>query len=211
MTIFDYAQEYKDIVSILEENDGELTDELEERLKINHNEVESKLKGYKAIIRMNESYIDAIKEEIQELNNKIGTYTNINKRLKDVCLYAVKEFGEDGKSGNKVIDFADFKAYTRKVEVLDYDAEEQKNYELDIANKLQSNDMLFANTNDNFVKTILYVKPSVAKSIINLDDYPIDKIEVKVNRTDLLKEIKANKDFQFESAKTKESETVIFK
>ena len=93
-SIFDIQQEYVDIISELEENEGEVTEEIQERLHINKNEIDDKLNAYAYITKEISGEILVLEEEIERLKNKITAKTNTIERLKSVCAVAVNTYGE---------------------------------------------------------------------------------------------------------------------
>lgn len=122
--IYDISEEYLSIVSELEEAEGELTPELEEKLKINREDFEAKATAYIHIIRINEGESDFITTEIERLNGLKAGRLNKIERLKNTLKNAVILFGEDGKSGNKKVDLIIAKLWTtnrQSVEITDED------------------------------------------------------------------------------------------
>ena len=95
--LFDIQAEYFDIISELEELEGEITPELEERLKINAKELEFKLKAYYYYVKQNEGNIKTLNDEIERLQNKKVSIENINGRLKEKMKEALLLFGNNGK------------------------------------------------------------------------------------------------------------------
>lgn len=105
--LFNIQEEYYEILQQIEELEGEITPELEEALKINKENLEAKIKAYYYYIKQNEGNIKTIEDEIERLQTKIGSITNVNIRLKDKVKEALELFGDDGKSGNKTLKFTD--------------------------------------------------------------------------------------------------------
>jgi hypothetical protein len=124
MNIFNLTEEYLNLISEIEELEGELTPELEERLRINQSNFEYKLRNYRYIILMLNSDINMIKDEIDRLKSISESKLKSIDRLKENMLQAVLLFGADGKSGNKKLEFSDFKLWTtnrESVQILDED------------------------------------------------------------------------------------------
>jgi hypothetical protein len=109
--LFDIQAEYFDIISELEELEGEITPELEERLKINAKELEFKLKAYYYYVKQNEGNIKTLNDEIERLQNKKVSIENINGRLKEKMKEALLLFGNNGKSGNKQLKYDTINIY----------------------------------------------------------------------------------------------------
>lgn len=68
--IFDIAKEYEDILSIIEDNEGEITPEIAEKLSINESELEDKLRNYKYIIDRYKYEKEYVKDEQERLKIK---------------------------------------------------------------------------------------------------------------------------------------------
>lgn len=112
MNIFQISEEYLKLMNDLEESEGVLTEELEERLKVNSDNIYEKLKAYRYIKLMLESDINMISDEINRLKAIEKSKTLAIERIKDTMLVATLLFGDTGKSGNKKLDYPDFKLYT---------------------------------------------------------------------------------------------------
>ena len=93
-SIFDISEEYLKIIQEFEESGGEITPELEERLNITREQLESKLKAYYAIIKQNEALIEVSKDEKNRLNDSQKAKENLISRLKKIVVYTVEQFGE---------------------------------------------------------------------------------------------------------------------
>lgn len=112
-SIYNITTELEDIFLELEENGGELTPELEERLTITQENLKSKLDGYRKAYTMLNLEAESCKKEEQRLAGIRKTKENNAERLKGVMLDAVIAYGDLGKSGNKVINLVDSKLYTK--------------------------------------------------------------------------------------------------
>lgn len=104
MNIFEISKDIESIFEELEENGGELTDELEEKLSISQDEFRSKVDAYLSVIRHTESDVDCCDKEIKRLQTVKKTKQNSIERLKNILIWAIDKFGEVNKSGNKYID-----------------------------------------------------------------------------------------------------------
>lgn len=108
---FEIRTDLLNIVRQLEE--GEVTDELQEELRITEKDLEIKLKSYAKAVRMIEGEITIIKDEKDRLDKHIKSKELTINKLKNVIKDAVNLFGYNGKSGNKKLDYEDIKFYTR--------------------------------------------------------------------------------------------------
>ena len=114
MKLFDIEQEIEDVFFELEENGGELTPELEERLVINEQNLKEKLNGYRKIYTKYKLDAEACKKEETRISCIRKVKENNAERLRNTMYEAVVKFGDEGKSGNKTIDLVDSKLYTKK-------------------------------------------------------------------------------------------------
>ena len=120
MNIFQISQDLLDVFNELEENDGELTDELEKRLTVSQAEFKTKVEGYTKVIKQAEADIELVDKEIKRLQELKKSKNNAIDRLKKVIAWAIETFGETNKSGNKYYDYGTGKITvrtTQKVEV----------------------------------------------------------------------------------------------
>lgn len=104
MNIFEISKELESVFDELEENGGELTEELEEKLSISQDEFRSKVDAYLSVIRNTESDVDCCDKEIKRLQAVKKTKQNSIEKLKNILIWAIDKFGEINKSGNRYID-----------------------------------------------------------------------------------------------------------
>lgn len=84
--IYNITAELEDILLELEENGGELTPELEERLAITQDNLKSKLDGYRKAYTVLNLEAESCKKEEQRLAVLCKTKENNAERLKELCL-----------------------------------------------------------------------------------------------------------------------------
>ena len=106
--LFGIAQKYDYLVSQIEENDGEITEEIAEELAIAESELEDKLRAYRQIIDAQKANIAYNKDEIKRLRDRNTSFDKIAGRLKSSVVDALHIFGQVGKSGNYSLKFPDF-------------------------------------------------------------------------------------------------------
>lgn len=160
--IYDISRELEDIFLELDENGGELTPELEERLKINQQNLNDKLDNYRKAYTSLSLEADSCRKEEQRIAALRKAKQNNADRLKRVMLDAVISYGDSGKSGNKVINLANSKLYTRNsncVEIDGYVCGIFVDLVFEQLEELWENDMLDPNINgtlngEEFIKTI---------------------------------------------------------
>ena len=120
-SIYNITAELEDIFLELEENGGELTPELEERLAITQDNLKEKLNNYRKAYTMLNLDAESCKKEEQRLAVLRKTKENNANRLKNVMLDAVITYGDLGKSGNRSIDLVDSKLYTKNSKCVEVD------------------------------------------------------------------------------------------
>ena len=125
-SIYNIQQELFDIFEQIEENDGELTPELEEKLKISQDEFKDKINSYTCVIRQLENDLNSIKEEKVRLDAIKKSKEKTIERLKQIMLEAVQMFGDTSKSGTKFIDYGTGKVSLRKSESVELDDDKLK-------------------------------------------------------------------------------------
>lgn len=123
MNIFEISQELLDIFQELEENEGELTPELKEKLNITQESFKSKVKSYADAIKGFKGEIDTIDKEIDRLKCLKESKSKTIDRLSKVIAQAITQFGDETKSGGKFIDFGTGKISVRNTEKVEVDTE----------------------------------------------------------------------------------------
>lgn len=121
MNIFEISQDLEQIFFELEENGGELTEELAAKLEITQDELKNKLDSYRKAYSYFKSQAETAKAEETRIAAIRKTYENRGERLKDVMLTAVSRYGEEGKKGNRFVELPDSKLYTRNTKAVELD------------------------------------------------------------------------------------------
>lgn len=124
-TIFDIERDILDVISQLEENEGEITDEIEEVLNISRNELKDKLKQYSWVNKKINSEIELAKFEIKRLQGLVKRKEKAIEKLdeyseKAVELYGLENSKSKAKKKPKEVDLGLEKAilsYTESVEI----------------------------------------------------------------------------------------------
>ena len=111
--IYEIADDYIAVIAEIENNDGELTEDLEKRLQITEDELEDKLRAYRSVIKQNESFVDYNKDEIKRLRDRNKSFDNTKERLCKYIIPALHMFGKQTASGNFSIKYPDFSVSTR--------------------------------------------------------------------------------------------------
>jgi hypothetical protein len=92
-SMYEISREAMDIVSALEENEGELNPDIESALRINQNELQDKAINYSYAIKTVSNDVDAISEEIKRLQALKKAKENVVQRLKDTVVNAMQIYG----------------------------------------------------------------------------------------------------------------------
>ena len=104
MTYYDLVKDYEEIMELISENEGEITDEIAERLTINKSELNSKIDSSVRFM----GFLDSKNQYISDEIAKLKRYIEKNERTKDVVKYymiqAIKKYGILNKSGNSFVD-----------------------------------------------------------------------------------------------------------
>lgn len=110
---------YEDIELIENEDEqAEAIAKFEKEVAINIDDFEEKMRNYAYVIFNLKGESTIIDDEIDRLTNLKKSKENTIKRLKEVSRDALLMMGDNGKSGNKVLNLGDIKFYTRKNEVV---------------------------------------------------------------------------------------------
>lgn len=121
--IYQLSQELLAIFDIIEENEGELTPEIEEALTLTQESFKDKIKSYVDVIKYLQTDIKSIKEEKDRLNALQKSKEKTIERITKVVLKAIDEFGDVSKSGSKFIDYGTGKVSIRMSETVDIDTD----------------------------------------------------------------------------------------
>lgn len=121
MNIYQIKQEFINIFDELEENGGELTDELAEKLAITQEEFKEKAKDYANAIKLFKQDIESIKIEQKRLKDFADKKQKIIDRLTNILIASIEEFGDAKPSGVKYIDYGTGEISIRKSISVDVD------------------------------------------------------------------------------------------
>ena len=123
MNLYQIEQDLLELYSQVEENGGEITPEIEEKLNITQENFTNKLENYTRFVKVLEGDIALMDSEIERINKLKQTRQNLVNRLELSMLNALKLFGnKDPKKDIWRFDLITFKLSTRQsqsVEILD--------------------------------------------------------------------------------------------
>ena len=100
-SIYEISNDYLNLMNQIEQAEGEITPEMEDQLKINEGELQSKSIAYLSIIKDREAFVTQIDEEIKRLTALKKRNNNLVDRLKENILNAVNLFGTIETKFNK--------------------------------------------------------------------------------------------------------------
>ena len=125
-SLYNISQDILNIFAVIEENEGEVTEEQLDALEIKQEELQEKLASYKKAIRVWNSDIDACKAEEKRLKDARTVKENRINKLKDRMLSAVLTFGYEGKPNakgktNHYYELPDGRMFTRATESVELD------------------------------------------------------------------------------------------
>lgn len=123
MNIYQIKQELLAIFNELEENGGELTEELETQLAITQESFKDKIKDYTNVIKSLNTDIDSIKVEQKRLKDLADKKQKVIDKLKSIMINAIETFGETKKSGVPYVDYGTGEVSIRRSKAVDVDSE----------------------------------------------------------------------------------------
>jgi hypothetical protein len=121
MNIWQIQQDLLAIFDELEENGGELTEELEEKLTISKENFRTKVEGYINVIKQVKSDIAAIDQESKRLAELKKSKNAVIERLTKVLVPAIQNFGDVSKSGSAFVDYGTGKVSIRNTQKVELD------------------------------------------------------------------------------------------
>ena len=117
--IFNIAEEYLYLCNELEEAEGEYTPEMEEKWKINQEELKAKVLNYDKYIKATTGDIETANAEIERLSAYVARKTSAIQKLKSVLKDGLMLFGKkDAKEDIWRLEYDTIKLSTRKSEAV---------------------------------------------------------------------------------------------
>lgn len=159
-SLFSINAELEDIFLEIEENGGEVTEELLQKLAITEENLKTKLDGYRKAYSALMSDVEVCKKEKTRIDGIIKVRNNNAERLKNAMHEAVSAYGELGKSGNRVINLPDSKLYTKTSKACDINERYAlvfKDLVIENLRELYNNDMLSDSINSDSIDPIGFI------------------------------------------------------
>lgn len=119
-SLYTISNELQDIFFAIEDNGGEITEELMGKLACKENELQDKLTSYVQAIKEWQNSADFCKKEKQSINDRQNVYKNRIEHLKSIILDTIDKFGEESKT-NKFIELPQYRLSTRNSTSLQID------------------------------------------------------------------------------------------
>lgn len=132
--IFELQQELLDLFDEVEQNYGELTPELEEKLAITQDEFLEKVEKYTCVIKDLNIEMAGIKEEQARLKALYDRKEKTVNNLKKIIINAVNQFGATKKSGVKYLNYGLGEVSVRKSEAVEINEDLVKAVETELIN-----------------------------------------------------------------------------
>ena len=120
--IFDIQQDLYSIFEQIEENGGELTEELEQKLDITQESFKSKVEAYINVIKQTKNDIELCKQENKRLKERQQVKQNLIDRLSNIIIGAVEQFGDTTEQGTKFLDYGTGRISVKNTESVELNA-----------------------------------------------------------------------------------------
>ncbi|NLE06846.1 MAG: hypothetical protein GX638_18870 [Crenarchaeota archaeon] len=118
MNIFEIEQDLLSIFDEIEENEGELTPELEEKLAITQENFKNKVKSYINLIKIKEGELITISSEIDRLKKFGESKAKLITKLQNIIIQSINKFGDTTPKGGKFFDYGTGKVNIRKTQIV---------------------------------------------------------------------------------------------
>lgn len=142
MNIYKIQQNLLAIFDELEENGGELTEELEQELALTQQDFKEKCKSYADVIKMTKADIAAIDEETKRLAALKKTKNNLIENLSKIMIEAIEMFGDTTNKGGKFVDYGTGKLSIRNSQKVELDENKAKCMASEYAKCIEFENML---------------------------------------------------------------------
>ena len=205
MNIFNIEQNLLSIFQELEENGGELTDELATKLAISENDLKDKVEAYVNVIKTLQADINLIDAESKRLSELKKTKKNNIERLNKILITVIDEFGDTSKSGAKYIDYNIGKVSIRKSQSVEVEEDAYKKVPKLIFEHIETMKRF------NQLDTIdVFTKEHLIDTINSFEDLNIDRSKIEEYDNTDLSSIKANISFNISLSDLEDKDTVDF-
>lgn len=191
MNIFEIEQDLLSIFDEIEENEGELTPELEEKLAITQENFKNKVKSYINLIKIKEGELVTISSEIDRLKKFGESKAKLITRLQNIIIQAINKFGDTTPKGGKFFDYGTGKVNIRKTQIVGTNDELIKFigsdllHELNVRKETNQLNVLPPITKEEILAKLNTDETPFGITADDLDNIKFD-ISVEVNLNDIL-------------------------
>lgn len=191
MNIFEIEQDLLSIFDEIEENEGELTPELEEKLAITQENFKNKVKSYINLIKIKEGELITISSEIDRLKKFGESKAKLITRLQNIIIQAINKFGDTTPKGGKFFDYGTGKVNIRKTQIVGTNDELIKFigsdllHELNVRKETNQLNVLPPITKEEILAKLNTDETPFGITADDLDNIKFD-ISVEVNLNDIL-------------------------
>lgn len=191
MNIFEIEQDLLSIFDEIEENEGELTPELEEKLAITQENFKNKVESYINLIKIKEGELVTISSEIDRLKKFGESKAKLITRLQNIIIQAINKFGDTTPKGGKFFDYDTGKVNIRKTQIVGTNDELIKFigsdllHELNVRKETNQLNVLPPITKEEILAKLNTDETPFGITADDLDNIKFD-ISVEVNLNDIL-------------------------
>lgn len=134
--IFQISKDLEYILNEIEENEGEVTPELESKLEITTDSFNNKLESYCDVINKTNNDISFLDDEIERLKNLKQVKKKVVDNLKRIITMFLIKYGDKTKTGNSTLSLSRYKLSTRKTQTVDVNTDTLKDISRYILQKI---------------------------------------------------------------------------
>lgn len=188
-SIFEIQNDMLRAFQAIEDNDGDITPEIEMALNIGKDNLKNKIKSYVAVVKLLQNDISLIKEETDRLKSLKTNKERTIDWLKSTMIKAIEQFGDIDKKGQKFIDYGLGKVSITNREVAQVDEEDVEDFTTNLIHHLTWLNM--NNQLDSSIVTTNDLLESINESRenkLNLDElkYIDADIQINISLSDLI-------------------------
>ena len=198
MNLFQISQQLQNVINVIEENGGEVNDEIMAELELNQENLKEKLADYYKAIKAQENEVASCKEEKKRINALQKSKEKTIDRLKSTIVSAIQRFGFQDKNGVQRINCENLTLSTRKSTSIVVDTERVNlfiGYYLEYLKEIEDIILNEANTFDDQSildgVNIMYQHFSSAEDYIpfTIEEYKaiVINMSININIKDLIK------------------------
>lgn len=120
-SLFSISNDLEEIFYLLEENGGELTPELEERLALTQDNFKEKVGNYIKAIQALDSDTNECKQEVDRIKKLSDSKKKNKEKLSKALIDAIINYGDTNNKGIKLVDLGTVKAQIRESKAIELD------------------------------------------------------------------------------------------